>query len=129
MEEQRETEDDTIRKRSAYKSDPGRMFRRRRSGRIIAEHGRLGFLESEDIDSTYVSPTLSVSSVLVADMERDQHVVPQIKIKINKVPEMGTGNREPQNVGRRTQVYSTKRTCERRATTRKTSEDEPQLQV
>jgi hypothetical protein len=25
----------------------------------------LGFLEEEDIDSTYVSPTLSVSSVLV----------------------------------------------------------------
>jgi len=52
------------------------MFRRRRSGQIIAEHGRLGFLESEDIDSTYVSPTLSVSSVLVADMDNKSMCLP-----------------------------------------------------
>ena len=52
------------------------MFRRRRSGRTNSEHGRLGFLESEDIDSTYVSPTLSVSSVLVADMDNKSMRLP-----------------------------------------------------
>ena len=45
------------------------MFRRRGSGRVNPEHGRLVFLEAEEIDSMYVSPTLSVSSVLVADMD------------------------------------------------------------
>jgi len=76
VEKQRKTEDDTLQERSTYKGDPRRMFQRRRSGRTIAEHGRLGFLESENIDSTYVSPTLSVSSVLVADMDNKSMCLP-----------------------------------------------------
>jgi hypothetical protein len=98
MEEQRKAEDDTIWERSAYQSDPRGMFWRRRSGQTNPEHGRLGFLGSEDIDLTYVSPTLSVSSVLVADMDNKSMCLPitletenEKKVKTQALIDCGAG--------------------------------------